>query len=157
MTPLHQIWNWLEIAFGQSINNSKEDFFYDKRDSQFFSTLLFDYFLFDDDFKIAPEVTTTFSNEELIQLADRLKRIQNNSEDILAIPKLTEDENEKSLDADYVLQKAEKFLNINSINLEIVSIWETEGTGSITFKMNNDNSNDVNPSQMQPKPWWKIW
>lgn len=88
-TYKEQIVNWLKIAFTQVGKQPSEDFFYDKRDNQFFSTLLLDYLMFEDDFSLAPGVTTSFTDEKILQLSDRLKRIYSSSTDILPIPKVS--------------------------------------------------------------------
>lgn len=136
-TYKEQILNWLKIAFTQVGKKPSEDFFYDKRDNQFFSTLLLDYLMFEDDFSLSPGVTTTFTDEEILQLSDRLKRIKNSSPDILPIPKSSKSHMSQLNPGDekIIAIEIEDFLSVNNISLENVSIWETGGQASIEIKI----------------------
>ena len=77
-TKQEQIENWLRIGFTQPIGKISEVFYYDKRDNQFFSILVSDYFNFDENYKIPNNVTSSYPKNILLILADRMQRIENN-------------------------------------------------------------------------------
>jgi hypothetical protein len=123
-----QIYGWIIAGLRQSPNRFSEIFYFDRRDEQFFSILVIDYFLFDEDFFPADSVQSTYS-ENTIELADRLRRMHDEDDNsIIALPRYGE-----GLD-DYQ-QKADSFLNLNAINLEKATIWEIEESGSISIKI----------------------
>jgi len=127
MTTQEQIENWLIVGLQQSPLKFSEVFYYDKRDNQFFSILITDYLLFEKNGDLSKEATSTYSENTLKLLADRIRRI-NIDANIIALPRLGNTEE------DY-LQQAERFLNLNSINTDESTIWEVEEGGPISIKI----------------------
>jgi len=127
MTIQEQIYNWLVTGLRQSPVRFSEVFYFDKRDNQFFSILMTDYFLFDKNGDLVKDTTSSYSENTLKLLADRIRRI-NIDTNVIALPRLGDNED------DY-LQKAETFLNLNSININESTIWEVEESGSINIKI----------------------
>jgi len=127
MTTQEQIYNWLITGLQQSLVKFSEVFYYDKRDKQFFSILMTDYFLFDQNGEIAQDVSSTYSKATLLLLTDRIRRI-NIDPQVIAIPRLGD------TDEDY-LQQADSFLNLNAINVDESTIWDVEESGSINLKL----------------------
>jgi hypothetical protein len=129
MTNKEILLNWLAIALQQPPNRHSELFYFDNRENQFFSILVSDYFLFDEQLNLANSTTSTYSKRSLESLQDRIRRIDNNDLSIVAIPRLgeiNEAENQKQV---------ELFVNSNKVNLDTVTIWETEDEGTITIKI----------------------
>jgi hypothetical protein len=135
-----QIENWLKIGLSQSPNKISETFYFDKRDNQFFSILITDYFLFDEGFKINKNTSSNYSDVNLKLLIDRLKRIENDSNSIIALPRFGE------IIEEDLISKMDSFLNLNAINLESVSLWEVEELGDITIDLTNKKK----------KRWWQF-
>ena len=127
MTTQEQIYNWLITGLRQSAVRFSEVFYFDKRDNQFFSILMTDYFLFDKNGDLVQDATSSYSENTLKLLADRIRRI-NIDTNVIALPRLGDNED------DY-LQKAETFLNLNSINIDESTIWEVEESGLINIKI----------------------
>jgi len=127
MTIHEQIYNWLITGLQQSPVRFSEVFYYDKRDKQFFSILMTDYFLFDGNGELAKDASSTYSDATLLLLTDRIRRI-NIDPQIIAIPRLGDS------DDDY-LQQADSFLNLNAINIDESTIWDVEESGSITLNL----------------------
>ena len=127
MTIQEQIYNWLIVGLQQSPVRFSEVFYYDRRDKQFFSILMIDYFLFEADGELSKDATSTYSIDTLKLLKDRIARI-NIDADVIALPRLGDTE-------DNYLQQADSFLNLNAINIDEATIWEVEESGSITFKV----------------------
>lgn len=92
MTPSTQILNWLAIGFEQSTGSLTENFYYDKRDSEFFSIMAVDYFMLDEEMNVASNVKTNYSKTQENSLIDRMKRIENNDPSIISIPRVSLDE-----------------------------------------------------------------
>ena len=92
MTPSTQILNWLTIGFEQSTGSLTENFYYDKRDSEFFSIMAVDYFMLDEEMNVASNVTTNYSKTQENSLVDRIKRIENNDPSIISIPRVSLDD-----------------------------------------------------------------
>ncbi len=65
MTKEEQIYNWLSIGFQQPADQLSEIFYYDKRDNEFFSVFVTDYFMFDENLNVAENTTTTYTKENL--------------------------------------------------------------------------------------------
>jgi len=72
MTDRQELFNWLTIGFSQSPKRHSELFYFDKRDNQFFSLLVTDYFLFDDKLNLAKDTSSTYSQKSLDSLQDRV-------------------------------------------------------------------------------------
>lgn len=129
MTNKETLVNWLTTGFQQPAGRLSELFYFDKRDDQFFSVLVTDYFLFDNELNLAKDAISTYSKKSLASLQDRIKRIENNDLDILVIPRLGQMEEKE------IQKQMNLFLHINNINLDTVTIWETEDTGTITINI----------------------
>ncbi len=127
MTIQEQIYNWLIIGLQQSPVRFSEVFYFDRRDKQFFSILMTDYFLFEPDGELSKDASSTYSVDTLKLLKDRIARI-NIDADVIALPRLGDTE-------DNYLQQADSFLNLNAINIDEATIWEVEESGSITIKV----------------------
>lgn len=124
-----QIYGWIMAGLRQSPKWFSEIFYFDRRDEQFFSILVTDYFLFDEDFSPADDVQSSYSENTIKLLADRLRRMHDEDDNsIIALPRYGE-----GLD-DYQ-QKADSFLNLNAIDLEKATIWDIEESGSINLKI----------------------
>jgi hypothetical protein len=149
MNRQKQIFNWLRVGFRQSPDRLSEMFYYDKRDNEFFSILVMDYFMLDENFDIVPDVTTSYSLNTVKIIADRIKRIENNDPAIFSLPRLGELSNTDY--EEFIPQKIDAFLNLNSIDLKTVSIWEIEEEASISIDLKKDVESEVK------RPWWKIW
>lgn len=127
MTIQEQIYNWLIAGLQQSPVKFSEVFYYDKRDKQFFSILMTDYFLFEQNGDLAKGVISSYSASTLKLLTDRIRRI-NIDTNIIALPRLGNNED------DY-LEHANSFLNLNSINIDESTIWEVEESGNISIRI----------------------
>jgi hypothetical protein len=124
-----RIYNWIIAGLRQSPNWFSEIFYFDKRDEQFFSILVTDYFLFDEDFSPADGIQSTYSESTIELLADRMRRMHDEDDtNIIALPRCGE-----GLD-DYQ-EKADSFLNLNAIDLEKATIWDINESGSINVKI----------------------
>ncbi len=119
-----------------------ECFYYDRQNNEFFSILAIDYFMLDENFNISEDASVSYSTENLKILLDRMKRIEADSNDIISIPFADTQKN--------IQNQIDTFLNLNTIDIMTVTIWEPEDA-SITFQ--------VGQSDKQPKnkPWWKFW
>ena len=130
-----QINNWLKIGFLQPSENISESFYFDKRDNQFFSILFSDYFHFDEDYKIPKNATSSYPENILKLLADRMIRIENDDKSIISLSRTAKGENTSE---EYLNQKIETFLNLNSIDIKTVTIWDIDAIGSITIDLKDD-------------------
>lgn len=92
MTTSTQILNWLTIGFEQSTGSLTENFYYDKRDNEFFSIMAVDYFMLDEEMNVASNVTTNYSKTQENSLVDRMKRIESNDPSIISIPRISLDD-----------------------------------------------------------------
>ena len=149
MPRQEQIYNWLTTGLQQPADRVSEIFYYDKRDHEFFSILVSDYFMFDESFNFAKGTTTSYSKENLEILIDRMRRIENKDVTIISLPRLGNSQN--AVDANFISQQVALFLNLNSINIEIAKIWEVEESGTITIDLKNESE------PMIKKTWWKVW
>lgn len=149
MTKQEQIYNWLTTGLQQPADRLSEIFYYDKRDKEFFSILVTDYFMFDENLNIAKNTTTSYTKQNLEILIDRIKRIENKDNTIISLPRLGNSINVS--DTTFISQQADNFLNLNYINIESATIWEVEESGTITI----DLKNECEP--VTKKPWWKVW
>lgn len=130
MTNKETILNWLSTGFQQPSDRLSELFYYDRRDNQFFSVLVTDYFLFDDELNLAKDTTSTYSKKSLESLQDRIKRIENNDLSIMVIPRLGQMEERE------IKTQMNLFMQTSNIDLDTVTTWETEGKGTITININ---------------------
>lgn len=149
MTKQEQIYNWLTTGLQQPADRLSEIFYYDKRDKQFFSILVTDYFVFDENLNIAKDTTTTYTKKNLEIIIDRIKRIENKDNTIISLPRLCNSINVS--DTTFISQQADSFLILNSINIETATIWEVEESGTITIDLKNEGE------PVTKKPWWKVW
>jgi hypothetical protein len=138
MSRQEQIYNWLTTGLQQPADRFSEIFYYDKRDNEFFSILVTDYFMFDENLNVAENTTATYSKDNLETLIDRIRRIENKDVSIILLPRLGNSQN--AVDTEFISQQAESFLNLNSINIETATIWEVEESGTITIDLKNDNN-----------------
>ncbi len=129
MTNKETSLNWLTTGLQQPPNQLSELFYFDKRDEQFFSVLVTDYFLFDDELNLAKDAYSTYSKKSLDSLQDRIKRIESRDVDIVVIPRLGEIEEKE------IQKQISLFLQTNNIDLDTVTIWETEDNGTITINI----------------------
>ncbi|MEN2398205.1 hypothetical protein GKZ90_0000315 [Flavobacterium sp. MC2016-06] len=136
-----EIENWLKIGLSQSPERFSEMFYFDKQDNQFFSILITDYFLFDDEFEINKKTSSNYSETNLKLLIDKMKRIENEDNSMLSIPRFGE------LSEEELFSNIDSFLNLNAINLENTSIWEIEETGDVVIDLRDE----------KPKLWWQFW
>lgn len=92
MKPETQILNWLVIGISQSPNSLNESFYFDKVSNEFFSILVTDYFILDENLDVAKNATTSYSNSNQSELVKRIKRIENEDKHIIPVPRLTNKE-----------------------------------------------------------------
>jgi len=144
-----RIYNWLEIGFQQPSERLSELFYFDKRDSQFFSILVADYFHFDENYKVPENAVSSYSEDVLELLADRMKRIDANDKSIIALPRTSE---KITLTQDVLNEKIESFLDLNTIDVNIATIWDIDEIGSVTI-----NLVDSKKGLKRSKRWWKFW
>jgi hypothetical protein len=137
LTYHEQVKNWLQIAFSQSNEKLSEIFYYDIMNKQFFSILITDYFHFDENFNIPKNTKSSYSNEILKLLKERIMKIENNDSNIIPIPRLGK--NILNFDKDI-----SDFLERNKITIEATSIWEIDKIGNVTINLSS------------PK-WWEFW
>lgn len=148
-----RIYNWLKIGFLQPSERISELFYYDKRDNQFFSILITDYFHFDENYNVPKNATSSYPENILELLADRMKRIENDDKSIIPLSRTNKEEN---TDDDYLDQKIETFLNLNSINIKTATIWDVDSIGSITIDLTANNETEEN-QKIEKKNWWEFW
>lgn len=137
MIKQQQIYNWLTTGLQQPSERLSEIFYYDKRDNQFFSILVTDYFIFDENLNVAKATTTNYTKEDLEILIDRIRRIENQDVAIISLPRLGNSANVDN--PELIYQQAENFLLLNSINIETATIWEVEENGTITIDLKNES------------------
>jgi hypothetical protein len=154
-TSEEQIYNWIKIGLLQPSERLSELFYYDKRDNQFFSILVSDYFHFDEDYNVPENASSSYPENILKLLADRMKRIENDDKSIIPLSRTNREENTND---DYLHQKIETFLNLNSINIKTVTIWDIDSIGSLTIDLttNNETESEIN-QKIDKKNWWKFW
>lgn len=150
-----QIYNWLKIGFLQPSERLSEMFYYDKRDNQFFSILVSDYFHFDEDYNVPEYAASSYPENILKLLAERMKRIENDDKSIIPLSRTNKEEDTND---DYLDQKIESFLNLNSINIKTVTIWDVDSIGSITIDLttNTEIESEIN-QKIEKKNWWEFW
>ena len=109
-----QIRNWLTIGFEQPVGSINEDFYYDKKNNEFFSIVLTDQFMLDEHLNLASDVTTTYSKQQESSLIDRIKRIELKDPEILSIDRISLDERKEVM---------QQFVN-NLINPDLIKILQ---------------------------------
>ena len=151
ITKEKQIENWLRIGFSQPEDRLSEIFYFDRRDNQFFSILVADYFHFDENYNTPKDAISSYSEDILVVLADRMKRIENDDKSIITLSRTRKGEDSAD---EYLNQKMETFLNLNSIDITTATIWEVDEIGSVTINLVEDKSEvDIK----KQKSWWKFW
>ena len=141
----NQILNWLMIGISQSPNSLNESFYFDKKEEKFFSILVTDYFMLDENLDVARDTTTTYSQESQDQLVSLIKRIDKNDRDILCIPRLTHNERRKILsDFSHNLDNEQESEKIESLYLNTTNeltyfdkTFEVESLPEIVIDWNN--------------------
>lgn len=83
-----EIYNWLMTGIQQPVDRIKELFYFDKRDKEFFSVLVTDYFLFDENLNVSDKVTSSYLPRTLEKLVEKVRRIEDKNIDIIALPRL---------------------------------------------------------------------
>ncbi|MBF6652722.1 hypothetical protein HUE46_13760 [Flavobacterium columnare] len=146
-----RIYNWIKIGFQQPSERISELFYFDKRDNQFFSILITDYFHFDEDYNIPKNATSSYPENILKLLADRMMRIENDDKSIISLPRTNKEEITSD---EYLNKKIENFLNINSIDIKTATIWDIDTVGSVTINLKDDTES---ASKIDEKKWWKFW
>ena len=69
------------IGISQSPNSLNESFYFDKINIEFFSILVTDYFMLDENLDVAKNTTTSYSQGNQSELVNRIKRIENKDKD----------------------------------------------------------------------------
>jgi len=203
-----QILNWLAIGFEQPTGSLTESFYFDLRDNEFFSIMIADNFMLDENMNIASDVTTSYTKVQQDSLVDRLKRIEQGDGEIISIPrvpledrkvfmemfvqslsdnKLIEILKQRIINQDYatkfdfyfdketdisikekwenqknifLIQRADSFLNLNNINIENCTLWESDNSGQITIDLKSHDKKEVDSKIIlidNKRPWWKFW
>ena len=80
------------IGIAQSPYILNESFYFDKINNEFFSILVTDYFMLDENLEVAKNTTASYSKSNQGELVNRIRRIVNEDEDIISIPRLTNKE-----------------------------------------------------------------
>ena len=78
-------------------------------------------------------------------------RIENDDKSIISLSRTAKGENTSE---EYLNQKIETFLNLNSIDIKTVTIWDIDAIGSITIELKNDTESK---SRIEIKKWWEFW
>jgi hypothetical protein len=146
ITTEEQIYNWMTIGFSQPVESLNELFYYDRSDNQFFSVLFIDYFHFDEDFNIEKGITSGYPESILKKLAERMKRIENNSPDIIALERAKKGE---ILNHQILQEKINNFLKVNAIDIKTTTVWEIDTESILTVNLTENKENK--------KKWWKFW
>jgi hypothetical protein len=98
MSDRYNKYRWLKLAFSEQVDRLNESYYFDRRDNEFFSVFITDYFLTDtsstDRYPGNP-----YSAAELQNLTERIKRLELNDTSILSIPRLTVDERRQMMKA----------------------------------------------------------
>lgn len=129
MSEQYNKYRWLELAFSEQIDRINEIYYFDRKDNEFFSVFITDFFLTD------PSSTESYSENpyssiELNILTERIKRLELNDELILSIPRLTVDER-KEMMQEFIANRP----SLND-NVELQSVIEAEN-GRTNLDFNN--------------------
>ena len=196
-----QILNWLVIGISQSPYSLNESFYFDKLNNEFFSIIITDYFMLDENLNMAKNTSSSYTSNNQNELVNRINRIENKDVYIVSIPHLTSKERkellnqflesiddprekeriqqlslnrerttfDKKFDIEstqeivegwnnyknrILLSKAESFLNLNKVNIDVACIWIPGEDGSITIDLTKDEKG--NEVKVKSK-WWKFW
>lgn len=97
MSDRYDKYRWLELAFSEQGDRLNESYYFDRRDNEFFSVFITDYFLTHtsstDEYPGNP-----YSAAEQQILTERIKRLELNDTSILTIPRLTIDERKQMME-----------------------------------------------------------
>lgn len=104
MSTRHDKYEWLELAFSEQVERINESFYFDKKDNEFFSVFITDYFLTDPS-SIEDYPDNPYSPKEINILAERIKRLELNDKLILSIPRLTVAER-KEMMQEFILNRS---------------------------------------------------
>ncbi|ANE52306.1 hypothetical protein [Flavisolibacter tropicus] len=96
MSAPNNICKWLEFAFTEHVGRITEQYFFDKRDGEFYSVFITDYFLTDPN-SSSNNSDSPYTKEELKQLSNRIDRQEANDPSILHLPRLTLGERKEML------------------------------------------------------------
>jgi hypothetical protein len=117
MSTLFEIRNWLEIAFCEPVDRINESYYFDKRNCEFFSVFITDYFLTDPN-DIEEYADSPYSKEELATLFERIERIEDNSTFLISIPSLTVQERKEMM---YLFVETHNSLDKNELQIIVES------------------------------------
>lgn len=130
MSTKDEIYTWLTIAVQQPPDKFSEIFYYDKATREFFSILVTDYFLFDDNLDLAKNTTSGYPQSTLDLLQDRVRSIDRNDSRIIPLPRHGKIEHENS-----AFEIIAAFLNEHTINIDHATIWDPGSSGNITIDL----------------------
>lgn len=102
---------------------SNEQFYFDRRDSVFFSILATDYFLFDEDLNVSLDTTSDYAPEVMAALAERIRGIEAAGDSIVELPRL----GDIGANQDFFARQLRDFLERNDIDLERATLWVPAG------------------------------
>ena len=142
MTIPLEIKNWLLIAFQQEVDDSSEYFYFDKKKNEFFSVHIIDLYLFDKKMKIINGVSLYFTQDELSNLRERIKKINKNNSSILRLPRLG-----KCDEASELISIIQQFITENKIDIK------TSTYSEVFQKTPIQHDKKANSK----KQWWKFW
>jgi len=132
------IYNWLSLAYSEPFNSLTESFYYDKRDKEFYSIHLADFFLLNEDLTLNEQIDSSYSIQTQKLIADRILRQENNDADIIAIPRLPV-ENRKSIMRDFIV-------NISDTKLLAIlqqRILNQDGTQRFDFYLGEEATAEI--------------
>jgi len=144
-----EIYNWLIIAIQQPVDRIQELFYFDKKDKEFFSILITDYFLFDENLNVSTDVSSSYLLQNLEKLREKIRRIENDNPEIVALPRLGVSKANQEIE--YFLQEIDSFLNLNAIKIEDAIIWIPGESGSITINLTDKTADE------KKRAWWRFW
>ena len=97
MSDFFNKYRWLELAFSEQVDRLNESYYFDRRDNEFFSVFITDFFLTDtsstDEYPDNP-----YSAAEMQTLTERIERLEHNDTSILSIPRLTIEERKQMME-----------------------------------------------------------
>jgi hypothetical protein len=89
MSKQEQIYNWFNNWTSTTIQiDFRKYSIMIKETIEFFSILVTDYFIFDENLNVAKATTTNYTKEDLEILIDRIRRIENKDVAIISLPRL---------------------------------------------------------------------
>lgn len=90
-----QIENWIAIGLQQPVGSLMEYFYFDEEEYTFFSIVVTDYFMLDEDLSKSNSTTTTYTNEQEDYLVKKINQVENNHPAIISIPRIPVAERKK--------------------------------------------------------------